>query len=125
MATPTNAPISICMIKLPLPGSMYAYASEIMNPPSRKTTRVEKRNDPWLYILNSIYQQNFMYINMWFNFSNKFYQFSEFFHSQQLGSHKMILNDPWLQNAFNNFEYNLLVSYMWENFLIIELKNRL
>jgi len=30
--TPISAPIRACAIILPLPGSMYAYASEITNP---------------------------------------------------------------------------------------------
>ena len=32
ITTPISAPMTACAIMLPLPGSMYAYASEITNP---------------------------------------------------------------------------------------------
>jgi len=32
MPMPASAPISICIIMVPVPGSKYAYASEIKNP---------------------------------------------------------------------------------------------
>ena len=50
--TPTNTPINIWRNRVPLPGSMYAYASDDTNVPSKKTPKLIVRT-LLFFILNN------------------------------------------------------------------------